>query len=507
MLESMRRGQRWLTWIIVIFVGGVFAAFIGLGGPLSPGEGADAVVVLDDERLGQADFYRVRSQTEERFRETLGDQLDSKTARSFLDSQALRTLVDSAVLAHSARELGLRVSKQEVQDVIRSIAGFRDESGKFDKESFIDQVEYQYGTQRAFLQVMRDQLLQQKMLRLLYGQAQVSDGEALASALHRLQEVQIAFVALDPTQLPVGEIVADADVETYLEEHRTEIQATYDERTDEFSVPEKIRVRHILFRVEKDADEEAVNDAKAKAEEALARIEAGASMEDVALEISEDPGSKDDGGDLGFIERDDVTQALADAVFSQEIGELGGPIRSENGFHLVRAEERSEAGTQAFDEVALELAREQAEADAASRRAQNLSDELVAAIQDGRPLEAVAREQGLTLERTGMLRRRPDGFIPGLGASPEAMATAFALTTDAASSPRVFEVGGRRVLIQLLDRKPIDEEELAQQVLLERDRLLAEKRNRLAQDWVDVERETLSAEHRLIVNASAVMGI
>ena len=251
MLESMRRGQRWLTWIIVVFVGGVFAAFIGLGGPLSPGEGADAVVVLDDQRLGQSDFFRVRSQTEERFRETLGDQLDSKTARSFLDSQALRTLVDSAVLAHSARELGLRVSKQEVQDVIRSIAGFRDETGKFDKESFIDQVEYQYGTQRAFLQVMRDQLVQQKMLRLLYGQAQVSDGEARASALHRLQEVQIAFVALDPTKLPVGEIVADADVETYLDEHRDELQATYDERADEYAVPEKVRARHILFRVEK----------------------------------------------------------------------------------------------------------------------------------------------------------------------------------------------------------------------------------------------------------------
>ena len=230
-------------------------------------------------------------------------------------------------------------------------------------------------------------------------------------------------------------------------------------------------------------------------------------MEDVALEISEDPGSKSDGGDLGFIAEEDVTEALAEAVFSQEIGELGGPIRSENGFHLVRAEERSEAGTQAFDEVALELAREQAEADAASRRAQNLSDELVAAIQEGRSLEAVAREQGLTLERTAMLRRRPDGFIPGLGASPEAMASAFALTKDAASSPRVFEVGGRRVLIQLLDRKAIDEDELAQQVLLERDRLLAEKRNRLAQDWVDVERETLSAENRLTVNAAAVTGL
>jgi peptidyl-prolyl cis-trans isomerase D len=503
----MRRGQRWLTGIFVAVIGLVFAAFIGLGGPLSRSSGSSgAVVQLDDRGIGIAEFERVREQQLQRLQETLGDQFDAKTVSAFLDSQTLRLLVDGMVLAHSAREFGLRVSKQEIQDAVRELPGFRDEAGRFDQESFISWVEWSYGSQRAFADALRDELLKRKLARTLYGLAEVSEGEARSAALQRMEEVQIAFVVLDAEDLPPGVELSEDEVREYSEGHEEEIQALYDGRIDQFRVPEKVKARHILLRVEKDAPAEEVEEVRTRAESALARIREGASLEDVALELSEDPGSREQGGDLGFIARGETNPVLEEAVFSQELGVVGDLVRSDSGFHIVRAEERSEAGSRPFEEMRLELGREGAERSAAGRRAQELADRLSTAIREGSSLEDAARAEELTLQRSAMLRRRSDGFIPNLGASPEMLATAFALDLEHSSSPRVFSVDGKLALVQLLDRKQIDPEALESAVAVERERLLEIERNAMIQDWIDGLRDTLVAERRLVVHSDLVTG-
>ena len=77
--------------------------------------------------------------------------------------------------------------------------GFRNEAGRFDAKGFDEFVQYEYGNERSYVEFMRRALLGQKMVRLLYSQGEVSEGEARAAALHRLQQVQIAWVALDNT--------------------------------------------------------------------------------------------------------------------------------------------------------------------------------------------------------------------------------------------------------------------------------------------------------------------
>ena len=86
--------------------------------------------------------------------------------------------------------------------------------------------------------------------------------------------------------------------------------------------------------------------------------------------------------------------------------------------------------------------------EARNEASRTLADELAAAVKGGESLEDAARARELTLERSGWLRRRPDGFVPGLGASPDLMATAFTLEPGQSSS-RVFEVGDKLALVQL----------------------------------------------------------
>jgi peptidyl-prolyl cis-trans isomerase D len=500
-LDSFRKGQRWLTLFIVGTIGVVFVFFMGWGGGGSPQRPAgSSVVELADIHLDVTDFQRMRTRQESIYRERLGDQFDSRAARSFLDSSTLSSLVDGAILAASASELGLRVSKEEVQHLVRSSSSFRNEAGAFDREAFESFARYEYGSQRAFLDVVRNDLLAQKLTRLLYAQASVSEAEARSAALHDLQEVRIAWVGLGAGNLPVARQPDEAAVQSWLEGHREELLGVYQQRIEEFQTPEKVRARHILLRLALDADEATVESVRTRAEAARGRLLAGEAFEDLASELSEDPGSSSEGGDLGFFARGERAPALEQAAFALQPGDLSDVIRSDAGFHLIRVEERMPASSRSFDEVGPQLARDGAMGEAARR----FADEIATAVAAGASLEDAARERDLTLERTGLLTRRPDGYVPGLGGSPDLMAAAFALLPESPSLDRVFAVGPRFVLIQLLERKEPDAQALEDATLARRTSLLDEKRARMVRDWLEARRQSLLASGELRINSELV---
>jgi peptidyl-prolyl cis-trans isomerase D len=506
MLESFRRGQRWLTLALVIFVGGVFVFFMGVGGGLqSGGPTGNAVVELGDTRMQVTDFQRLRARHEQAYRQQAGDQFDARAVSGLLDSQTLRTMVETVVMAESAKQLGMRVSREEIQRLVRSWPDFRNESGKFDKDRFASYASYEFGSQRVFLDVMRQDLLRQKMVGLLYAQASVSPSELRDAALYGLEEVRIAYVAVDTASLPEGTDVDEAAIQTHLEENRDALRATYEEQLETYSVPEQVTARHILIRADSDGDSEALDEARARAIATRERVMGDEAFEDVAKEVSEDPGSSASGGDLGTFARGVNAAKLEEAAFSLEPGDISDVIQSEFGFHIVKVEAHEPASTRSFEEVGPELARSHVESELAASTARVLAEELAAAVAAGQSLEEASRERDLSLERTVALRRRPDGFIAGLGAAPEILDSAFTLSIDAASSAEIFEVANRLVLIQLLERTMPDADALEATIDQLRNNLLQAKRSRMIQDWIDTRREELETSGQLLVNAGLVI--
>ncbi len=506
MLESMRKGQRWLTGLFVLLIGGVFVFFMGLGGPLQGGPSQGVVVELGDVRMSVPDFLRVRNQQAETYREQLGDQFSSKVGRSFLDAQALRAVVDRAILAHDAQQLGLRVGKDEIQQVIAQSAGFRDEAGRFDAERFTNFVEYEYGNQRNYIEYMRRALLGQKMIQLLYSQGEVSEGEARATALYRLEQVRLAYVALDTEALPPGEEVSDEDVAAYAAANEPALRALYEERQDVYRADAKMRLRHILFELGADPTPGELADAQSRAGQALERLAADEDFGAVASELSDDLATREAGGDLGFVEATDIASELAETAAALEVGGRSEAVRSDRGLHILLLEERTEAGAQPFEEVRHQLAREGATQRAARERADRISDELATAIREGQTLEDAARERELPIDRTGMVRRRPDGFVVGIGASKELLSTAFALSPEKPTSPDIFTVGGRLVLIQLLEREAPEPEVLSAAIEGEREQLASAKRNAFVQNWIESRRSELLASGALRIDNTVVEG-
>ena len=121
-----------------------------------------------------------------------------------------------------------------------------------------------------------------------------------------------------------------------------EAKAYFDAHPDDYSEPTQVRARHILIKT-KEGDKEAI-------EAIHKRILAGEDFATLAKENSDCP-SGEQGGDLGFFEKGRMVPAFADAAFALNVGEVSNPVQTEFGYHIIKVEERKEAGNREFAEV------------------------------------------------------------------------------------------------------------------------------------------------------------
>ena len=501
MLRIIREGQRWLTALFVVGIGFVFVFFLGLSGPLT-GPPPGSVASVGPFSFGFREFERARRVREDTFQNQLGDEYDARRFRDTLDDLALRDLVDGALLAITAQELGMRVSKREIERKIELDSGFRSAEGNFDVEAFRNFVDYEYGGERAFLLAQQPSELSRKMRRLLVTQPHISEGEAELAMRRELEEVRLAFVTIDASPSDTLEIDESLIAEA-LETRRQEIAARFESQRERFDSPEQVHPRHILVRVDPKALEDVREAARARAQDLRERIEGGEDFEEVARELSEDEASSASGGDLGVLRRGQTVKAFETAAFDALPGELVGPVESSLGFHLIRVDRHDQAVTWTLEQVSGELAIELLREDAADREAQANAEEIAGEVSAGKSLEDAARERDLTLGRSGLLKRRGDGYVPGLGASPDLLATAFALEPGT-SSPRVFRVGNQLALVASLERVEADAETLMERLEETRAQMRIERINTRAQTWVDDQRDALLDAGMLEVDLASV---
>lgn len=113
----------------------------------------------------------------------------------------------------------------------------------------------------------------------------------------------------------------------------------YDETAKGLTPEQEVRARHILVENEEDA------------KKAAARVKGGEDFAKVAGELSKDPGSKTDGGDLGFFTKDRMVEPFAEAAFKLEPGQISDPVQSQFGWHVIKVEEKRNKPVPSFDEM------------------------------------------------------------------------------------------------------------------------------------------------------------
>lgn len=182
-------------------------------------------------------------------------------------------------------------------------------------------------------------LLEQYVNRLLYLEGarrmQLADRPEVVT---KIEEATTAVLVNEYLRLQVTEPskVSEAEVNAYWKEHR-----------DELLTPLQVRARHILVALTPGGENEA--DALKRAEEILARIRAGEDFATLASQLSEDLGTKPRGGDLGFITPGRMVPEFDKAVFALKPGEVGGPVKTSFGYHLIKVEGRLDPSPRPYE--------------------------------------------------------------------------------------------------------------------------------------------------------------
>ena len=500
MLQIIRRGQKWLLWLVIIFIGGVFTLYLGLGGGGNPANDPLTVVQVGTRSFDVRDVERLRLAQERQYRDTLGDGFDSKTARDFLIEQAGAALLRAGLLAEQAERSGMHVSDDEVRRLVRGIPGAVNDEGLLDRDAITNYAQAEFGSVKRWQDKLREDLLGQKFTRFVYESVDVSEAEAIDALRYRQEMVQVALVKFDGRSADEDVVVEDAEVEALIAADPARIEAAYEERRDEFNRPEEIRARHVLVQIPEGAGEAEKAAALAAAEQVRQRLVDGDDFAEVAAEVSSDPGSRADGGDLGFFPRGRMVAPFEDAAFALEAGQLSEVVETVHGYHVIRLEEKRAASVTPFeearDEVARDLVRDDAAGSHAKQRAQELADE----VAKGRRLVDVAREEELAILRPEFARR-PDGFVPEVGASPELMTAAFALSADEPRDGKVHEAQDRVfVVMELIEKRSPDEAQLAAEAPAERTQLRTQRQEATLQQILAKLRDELEANGELLFN-------
>jgi len=251
------------------------------------------------------------------------------------------------------------------------------------------------------------------------------------------EQRSIKYFAFTPNQLPGG----------VPQPTQQEIQQYYTAHQGEYSTPEQAKSRHILIKVDAGADAKTDAAAKAKAEGILKQLQNGGSWTELAKQNSDDPGSKETGGELGFAQRGRMVPEFDKAIFTQKIGDIQ-IVKSQFGYHIVQVEERQAAHAQQLNEVLPTIQAtliRQKEAKAEQDYAQALTSD---AIKNGLDKAAAAHHLEVVttppVNRQGTIAALPDGgqmlnkaFLAKQGDPPQYAATGegYAIFQVASVSP------------------------------------------------------------------------
>ena len=428
MLQRIRDSLgRWVAGIILGLLAITFI-FWGVGDFSLTGTTFAAKVNGDDIPLGEFDreLQAQQNQYLQTYRTELTDDLRRELRRNVLER-----MVRDEVLKQRVDEAGYRISDERLTDYIRSAAAFQVD-GEFSIEIYRGLLANQGLTPTGFEALQREQL---EILELqngiadsafltptefrryieLYNQRRevgyaLFDVEAFTPAVEiddaaiteHYQNNQQSYQTVETVDLEYVEL-AQADIAAVIEIAEEDLQRFYEEERSRFETVEERRARHILINVGDDPET-----ARAAAEGAAERIRNGEDFAAVATELSDDAGTKTQGGDLGWIGRGMLAGPFEDALFEMQIGDVRGPVQTTFGFHVIRLDEVRAGDLQPYAAVRDELL-----AEYQARRAEEIYYDRANELADGAfdaydELASVAAELGLELKTLSGFPRSGD---------------------------------------------------------------------------------------------------
>ncbi|GAB3381020.1 SurA N-terminal domain-containing protein [Spongiibacter taiwanensis] len=433
MLQNIRNNIQGTAAKVIIAIIVVPFAFFGIDSLFQSG-GPKAVAEINGTEISEAELAQAVAMQKRRLIGMMGDQIDpGMLDDSVLRGPALNTLVKQALMLDTAESANVVVSNEQLNATIAAMPQFQ-ESGRFSQARYEQMLRLQGYSGALFKDLLRSDLVIQQLSNGLAGSAFVTDAQLarVVEVLHETRDYQYIPV-------PISNFTASVTVTD------DEIAAYYESAKDEFQSEEKVRLSYLelnesqFFKpvsedqvqaeyqrmvsgLEKDTEREAAHilveitddrsreDGAKLLKEIKAKLADGASFDEMAAKYSEDAGSANQGGVLGFTAGDSFPSEFEDALATLEPGAVSGVVETDAGLHLIKLVSLRQPEVPSFDSVRGEITER--------LREQKARPELIAKVEElkdlafnAESLAMPAKQLGLEVKQTDWLSRTDEADI------------------------------------------------------------------------------------------------
>ncbi|MBA5761902.1 peptidylprolyl isomerase [Vibrio sp. 404] len=374
MMDRLREGVNSIA--VKIILGLIILSFVFAGvGSYIVGGGSNVAAKVGNVEISRGEFEQAYQNERNRMQAQLGDYFSNLLAdptyvASFRQS-VLDRMVNDALLEQHAQALGLRVSDVQVRELILAMPQFQVD-GQFSQDVYQSALRRAGYSPESFAEYLRRDLVRNQLMSAVQASDFSLPGEVSAQSKLIMQTREVRTINLSladfankvelteeeiqdyyqqnperytrPEQAKVAYIELSAEaLKNSIEVSDEQAKQYYQEHLDKYSSEEQRKVSHILIQ----------GDDEAKAQAILDELNAGADFATLAEEKSEDIGSSEEGGSLGWIERGVMDPAFEAAAFAlQTQGEVTGLVKSDFGYHIIKLDELKDAVAKPYAEVA-----------------------------------------------------------------------------------------------------------------------------------------------------------
>ena len=354
MLDSFRSNMKGIAFGIVILIAIVFA-FSGIGSLSMSGSGADTAVTVNGEKVTELSVQRAISGEKRRILSENEGLDPAILTDELIRPQVVEQIISRKLLSQAAKSAGMGVSSRTTSKVLLGTPAFQAEDGRFDQDIYLYTIRNQGYTSGTFLEMLKGDMLIEQYVRGFKASGFSTDNEVDLLASITEQQRDYYYLTL-PLESSVNAIdLSDEQIETYYQANKQSYQAPeqvvidyielnpalfsatqtipeeqlrnrYEEQLETLDATISRKAAHILLA---DPSDETLSEINQK-------LAAGESFEALAKEYSEDVGSADFGGDLGYTSGDTFPESFEAALEALQLGEVSAPVSTDSGTHLIK---------------------------------------------------------------------------------------------------------------------------------------------------------------------------
>lgn len=361
MLDLMRRKKRLkaVLWLVI------FALSVGMLLFFVPGQnigvsGLDSTAAsVAGEDIPMQEFSDAYRRLLDSYSQGGRNRIDPEMAKTLgLTRQTLDSLINVRVMEYGAQQLGLSVTPQEVREAVESNPNMQDRGAFIGVDRYKALLAANNLTVTQFENSVRQSLLLRKLNKVVSDSMDVTDQQLKEEYERTNLECSVSFVLVKKEDFKKKVTPGDADLRTYFDANKDKYKIPEERRAQYLLLPtaavaatltvtnreiqdewakqpqeEMVDASHVLIQI---ADPSKDAEAKAKALDVLKRARAGEDFAELAKKYSDDPGSKNQAGNLGPFTRDRMVKEFSDAAFKLKDGEISDPVKSQLGYHIIK---------------------------------------------------------------------------------------------------------------------------------------------------------------------------